>query len=95
MENFSIPIIIIICYLFGEIYKAIIKNNEELKKIIPIIVTLLGGLIGIIMYKTNSEIINYADDVWVALEIGMISGATSTNTNQIIKQIFKGKEDEK
>lgn len=95
MENVSIPIIVIICYSFGEIYKAVVKSNEELKKIIPIIVTLLGGLIGVIMYKTNSEIINYADNVWVALEIGMISGATSTNINQIKKQIFKRKEEEK
>ena len=40
------------------------------------------------MYFTNPEIIK-ANNVWIALEIGMFSGVSSTGTNQIIKQLFK------
>ena len=37
-----------------------------------------------------------ASNIWVALGIGIVSGASSTGTNQIIKQLFnKEKEDEK
>ena len=32
---------------------------------------------------------NNTKTIWEALEIGIISGASSTGTNQIIKQIFK------
>lgn len=91
MEFTSVPIIIIICYLIGEIYKVIIKNNDQAKKILPIIVTIFGGVIGIIIYLTNKEIIFNADNVWFALEIGLVSGASATTTNQIIKQLFNKK----
>ncbi len=44
---------------------------------------------GIIIYLTNKEMILNADNIWVALSIGIISGASATTTNQIIKQLFK------
>ena len=49
MENVGIPIIVIICYMIGEAYKLIFKNKETYK-IIPIITTLAGGVIGVILY---------------------------------------------
>ena len=88
MEFTSVPIIIIICYLIGEIYKVIVKNNDQSKKLLPIIVTIFGGVIGIIIYLTNKEIIFNADNMWIALEIGLVSGASATTTNQIVKQLF-------
>lgn len=88
MEFTSVPIIIIICYLIGEIYKVTIKNNDQAKKLLPVIVTLLGGVIGIIIYLTNKEIIFNADNIWIALEIGLVSGSSATTTNQIVKQLF-------
>ena len=33
------------------------------------------------------------DNIWIALGIGIVSGAASTGTNQIIKQIFVKNED--
>ena len=89
MEFTCVPIIIIICYVVGEIYKVIFKVKEELYKLIPIIVTITGGIIGILIYLTNKEIIFNADNVWIALEIGLVSGASATTTNQIIKKVFK------
>ena len=89
MEFTCVPIIIIICYVIGEIYKVIFKTKEDLYKLIPIIVTITGGIIGILIYLTNKEIIFNADNIWIALQIGLVSGASSTTTNQILKQVFK------
>ena len=79
--------------MVGEIYKVIFKRKDELFKLIPIIVTITGGLLAILIYLTNKEIIFNADNIWIALEIGLVSGASATTTNQIIKQVFKSKEE--
>ena len=50
---------------------------------------IIGGVLGIIIYLTHPEIILNAENIWVALGIGIVSGASSTGANQIIKQIFK------
>ena len=89
MEFTSVPIIIIICYMIGEIYKVIFKSKENLYKLIPIIVSITGGILGIIIYITNKEMIFNADNIWISLTIGIVSGASATTTNQIVKQIFK------
>lgn len=41
-------IIVIICYIVGEIYKIIFQKKAELLKLIPIIVAILGVVLGII-----------------------------------------------
>ena len=89
MEFTSVPIIIIICYMIGEIYKVIFQSKENLYKLIPIIVSITGGILGIIIYLTNKEMIFNADNIWTSLTIGIISGASATTTNQIVKQILK------
>ena len=94
MEYTSIPTIVLLCYLIGEIYKKGCKKEEQ-KKWIPVVVIGVGGILGIVIYMTNREMIPYASNGWMALEIGMMSGATSTGTNQLIKQIFKNKGEEK
>ena len=88
MEFKSVPIIILCCYIVGEIYKTVFKQKEELYKLIPILVSILGGLLGIIIYITTPEILD-VDNIYTALGIGIVSGASSTGTNQIIKQILK------
>ena len=89
MELTSIPIIIVCCYVIGEIIKFIFRNKQETYKIIPIVVTSIGGILGVLIYLTNPEIILNVDNIWSALGIGIVSGASSTGTNQIIKQVFK------
>jgi len=91
MEFTSIPIIVIICYIIGELYKTIFKKNKDLYKIIPILNAILGGILGIAIYLTNPEIMFNASNIWIALGIGIVSGVSSTGTNQIIKQIFNNK----
>lgn len=86
-----ILVIVIMCYLIGEIYKVIFKNKQNVYKLIPVIVSLTGGALGIIIFYTNKELIN-TSNFWDALLVGIISGASSTGTNQIIKQLFIKKE---
>ena len=88
MELSSIPIIVIISYMIGEIYKVIFKNKESMYKLIPIVVSITGGILGILIYLTNKEMILDANNIWVAMFVGIISGASATNANQIIKQLF-------
>lgn len=50
-----------------------------------------------LIYITNKEMLGETNNLWMALEIGMTSGITSTNANQIIKKIIEkrgGKENE-
>lgn len=89
MNFTSVPIIVVCCYIVGEIYKVLFKNKQEAYKLIPILVAILGGLLGVLIFFTSPEMILNADNVWVALGIGIVSGASSTGTNQIIKQIRK------
>ena len=94
MSYEGIPLIILICYIFGEIYKVIFKKNKQIYKLIPLLVSLLGGLLGVLIYKSEPSLILEANNVYVALFIGIISGASSTGANQIVKQVFM-KEDNK
>lgn len=88
MEFTSIPVIVLICYLIGEIYKVVFKSKEDLYKLIPVFVTLLGGLVGLVMYYIEPSFLK-VNSIVSALEIGLISGAASTGMHQMVKQIWK------
>lgn len=88
MEFSSLPIIVLCCYIIGEIYKIVFKNKKEWYKLIPLILSIFGGIIGIVIFYTNPEMILDAHNVWIALGVGIVSGASSTGANQIIKQVF-------
>jgi len=94
MEFMSVPIIVICCYLVGEIYKVLFKTRQDLFKLIPILVGVVGGILGVLIYYTEPKLLFNADNVWTSLGIGIVSGISSTGANQIIKQL-KGKDDEK
>lgn len=89
MDFASLPIIVVCCYIVGELYKLIFKRKEDpAYKFIPLLLATLGGILGIVIYFTNPEIIFNAENVWVALMIGIVSGVSATGTNQIVKQLF-------
>jgi len=92
MEFISVPIIVVCCYIIGEIYKMLLKKHQKTYKYIPIILSIIGGILGIIIHLTCPNSVFMAENIWVALGIGIVSGASSTGANQIIKQLFK-KED--
>ena len=88
MNTKGITFIIVCVYLISEIYKVIFKKKSKAYKLIPVLSSLLGALLGCVMYMTNNELINVTN-IYDALLIGVISGNSATGTNQIIKQIFK------
>ena len=92
MDFTSVPIIVVCCYIVGEIYKVLFKNKQDLYKLIPIVLACFGGLLGVLIFLTNPEIMLNVSNVWTALEIGIVSGVGATGTNQIIKQIFNQKK---
>ena len=82
MEYKGIEIILVVSYMVCELYKRFFKEKPNFYKYIPIIVMITGGLLGIYLIET--------DNLLEKIIIGMISGLSSTGTNQIIKQIKKG-----
>ena len=89
MDNTSVPIIVLCSYIVGEIYKVIFKRKKDAYKLIPVLVAIVGGVLGVLIYLTSPEMIFNVDNVWIALGIGIISGFSATGTNQVIKQLFK------
>jgi hypothetical protein len=90
MDIICVPIIVICCYLIGEIYKLLFKKFDKSYKFIPLITIIFGGILAIIIYFTVPEVIN-AKNLYDALIIGFVSGASSTGANQIIKQLIENK----
>ena len=93
----SVPIIVICCYILGEIIKLIFKKRKTAYRAIPVVLSVAGGCLGIIVFKSNPEMLYESANIWDAMGIGIVSGASATGANQIIKQIFfkngKSKED--
>lgn len=84
--------IVIICYVVGEIFKGIMKKKTKVYKIIPMIVGIIGGILGLVMYQVG---ILKATNIFDSIGIGIISGLGSTGSHEIIKQIIKEKENGK
>ena len=69
--------------------------KNKINKYIPIIVTTIGGILGVLIYLTNRELLMGIDNIYSSIVIGIISGSSSTGTNELIKKVFKeGKKDE-
>lgn len=88
LQIMSVPIIVSLVYLIIEVIKSSLKDSEKFKRYIPIIAAILGGTLGILCFYFASTLIP-ADNVIVALFIGIVSGLSATGTNQIFKQINK------
>ena len=93
MDFTSVPIIVLCCYVVGEIYKVLFKNKEDTYKLIPVLVAIVGGILGVLIYITAPEMIFNVNNLWISLGIGIVSGFSSTGANQVVKQLLtKGKE---
>ena len=94
MDYTSVPIIVLCSYIVGEIYKVIFKRKKEAYKLIPVLVAIVGGVLGVLIYLTSPEMIFNVDNLWIALGIGIISGFSATGTNQVVKQLIKKEKGE-
>ncbi len=93
MDYICVPIILVLCYLVGEVYKMVVKRDKAKYKFIPVLVSIVGGILGLILYYTYPEMIFEATNPVIAIFIGIVSGVASTGSHQIIKQLY-GKTDE-
>lgn len=73
--------IVVITYLIGLAAKSIPNVPDN---IIPVIVGLCGGILGVVGMHVMPEF--PANDILNAISIGIVSGLASTGVNQIYKQ---------
>lgn len=76
--------IVVITYLIGMAAKQIPVIKNEL---IPVIVGLSGGILGVIGMYVIPDF--PAHDILNAIAVGIVSGLASTGVNQIYKQVTK------
>lgn len=79
----TVGAITIICYIIGEISKAIGLNN----KFVPVVVGIAGGIIGAVAFKIMPNF--PAGDIINATAVGIVSGLASTGAHQVGKQLNK------
>lgn len=82
----TVAAITVICYLVGMGCKA----NGKVDKWIPVIVGVIGGILGVVGWKTIAQF--PAEDVLNAIAVGIASGLASTGVNQIVKQLSQSNE---
>jgi len=82
----TVAAITVICYLIGMGCKA----TGKIDKWIPVIVGVVGGILGVVGWKTITGF--PAEDVLNAIAVGIASGLASTGVNQIVKQLSQGAE---
>ena len=91
MKLITLPTIIVICYMVGEIIKVVFENKPKVKKTIPFIMGLLGLILGVAIFYTNKELIQ-TTNIWDSMLIGSISGLCATGTNEVLNKIKELKE---
>lgn len=89
MEIICVPLIVSIVYGIIELYKLLVKNKKDIwLKLIPVIALIIGGVLGVVVFIIEPQLI-IANNIWVALIVGMASGLSATGTNQVFKQLKK------
>lgn len=82
----TVAAITVICYLIGMGCKA----TGKIDKWIPVIVGVMGGILGVVGWKTITGF--PAEDILNAIAVGIASGLASTGINQIVKQLSQNNE---
>lgn len=94
LEIISVPVIVGIVYFVMAVYKTLIKNAPAIwTSLIPVWAAVLGIGLGILAYYCVPEVMP-ADNVLVAVLIGLSSGLGAVGVHQVGKQIEKAKDDE-
>ncbi len=89
IELVSVPTIAAIVYIFMAIYRSLTKDKAGIwTNLIPLWAALLGAILGIVAFFAAPAIIP-AENVIVAIFVGMASGLSATGVNQIWKQLTK------
>lgn len=77
----SVAAITVICYLAGQFVKVCGLDN----KYIPVIVGVLGGILGVVGLYIMPDF--PAGDIVTAVAVGIVSGLAATGIDQVGKQL--------
>lgn len=77
----SVAAITVICYLAGQFVKVSGLDN----KYIPVIVGVLGGILGVVGLYIMPDF--PAGDIVTAVSVGIVSGLAATGIDQVGKQL--------
>lgn len=77
----SVAAITVICYLAGQFVKVSCLDN----KYIPVIVGVLGGILGVVGLYIMPDF--PAGDIVTAVAVGIVSGLAATGIDQVGKQL--------
>lgn len=91
MEIVSVPIIVVVVYAIIQLLKGVCNSSEKFLRLVPLLSAILGAAIGVIVFFSARSLIP-ADNVFMALVIGGVSGLSSTGCHQVVKQL-KGKNE--
>jgi len=93
-ESSSI-LIVILCYILAEVYKAFIckTKNSMGRKLLPVFCSLLGGIIATIIYIIEPDYLTADAHYLSALTSGLLSGLASTGVHQVIEQLVYSSKD--
>lgn len=61
-------------------------KGKKIYKLKLVIICLIVGIIGILIWLTNPEVIFNVKNIWESIAIGIISGAGSCEIKNIIKK---------
>lgn len=92
MTIVTIPAIAAIVYTLIDIVKTACGGDEKFKRFIPLISALLGAICGVVSFYCVPGVIE-TQNILVAIVIGAASGLSATGTNQVVKQLVKGRDD--
>lgn len=92
MTIVTIPAIAAIVYTLIDIVKTACGGDERFKRFIPLISALLGAICGVVSFYCVPGVIE-TQNILFAIVIGAASGLSATGTNQVVKQLVKGRDD--
>lgn len=93
LEIISVPVIAGIVYFVMAVYKTLVKGAPAIwTSLIPVWAAVLGIVLGLVAYFFVPEVMP-AENVLVAVLVGLASGLGAVGIHQVGKQIEKAKED--
>ena len=87
----AVPVlgITVILYAVSEILKrTALKNNADLKAIIPYFCAIVGAVAAAVMFAIDPSLLPDASNVLDAVVMGAASGLIATGANQVYKQFY-------
>lgn len=83
---FSIAIVL---FALAELLKGtVLKNNDDLRAVIPYACAIIGAVAAAVMFAIDPSLINGASNIGDAIVAGAISGLVATGAHQFYKQFY-------